>query len=103
MPPNGSGAKVMTLMHKRNRGERIISSAREMQRALLDADIEVSRATVTEDMLAVGARYLDRPTTADPSDRHIAVRKESAKSLFAADPQDDHLYRYQQLIVQMSL
>jgi hypothetical protein len=34
-------------MRKRNReGECIISSAREMQRALLDAGIEVSLATV---------------------------------------------------------
>ena len=74
-------------MRKRNReGELIINSARGMQRALLDAGIEVSRATVTEDMRAVGARYLARPTTADLSEHHIEVRKSLATTLLAADP-----------------
>ena len=79
--------RVSSLMRKRDReGERIISSAREMQRALLDADIDVSRATVTEDMRAVGGRYLARPTTADLSEHHIEVRKGLATTLLAVDP-----------------
>ena len=79
--------RVSSLMRKRDReGERIISSAREMQRALLNVDIDVSRATVTEDMRAVGGRYLARPTTADLSEHHIEVRKGLATTLLAVDP-----------------
>jgi hypothetical protein len=96
-------SEVSSLMRKRNReGECIIGSAREMQMALLDAGIEVSRAIVTEDMRAVGARYLARPNTADLSEHHIEkgrheVRKGLVTTLLAADPNtiiftDDSLF-----------
>jgi hypothetical protein len=51
-------------------GERTMRSARDIQRALLDAKIYVTRVTITEDMKAAGT-LLGRqlPTSTDATSR----------------------------------
>ena len=58
--------RVDALLRKRDReGNPVVKSARDMQRALLEAAVEVDRSTITRDLQAVGATYRARPKTAD--------------------------------------
>ena len=57
-----------------------------MQRALLEEGVEVDRSTVTRDMVATGARFLARPTTADLTEAHKQTRVELGRDLLQVDP-----------------
>ena len=84
----GRQKKVARLLRKRTRdGEYVINSSRDMQRALLEEEVEVCRATVVNDIHAAGARYKARPRTADMTPDHIRKRKEAAQTLLAPAPE----------------
>ena len=79
--------RVDALLRKRGRdGNPVIGSARDMQRALLEEGVEVDRSTVTRDMVATGARFLARPTTADLTEAHKQTRVELGRDLLQVDP-----------------
>ena len=79
--------RVDALLRKRGRdGNPVIGSARDMQRALLEEGVEVDRSTVTRDMVATGARFLARPTTADHTEAHKQTRVELGRDLLQVDP-----------------
>jgi hypothetical protein len=50
------------------------------------AGVEVDRSTVTQDMVATGARFLARPTTADLTEAHKLTRVELGRDLLQVDP-----------------
>ena len=79
--------RVDALLRKRDReGNPVVKSARDMQRALLEAAVEVDRSTITRDLQAVGATYRARPKTADLTTGHKEKRCALGKALLSKDP-----------------